>query len=101
MNPQNADPQGKAVILESTLIRGGQHHPYGDTVTSYQLTLRPNADDKDIWEEAQKLRPAQHRRDGVNHDGSCGFPFGLDSFGSLNRTMTTKATYTVTEPYCD
>lgn len=92
-----------------TRMRAGQVRPYGDTVYEWLIEIteakEEDVTDKDVWDYCQKnLQDVEGRRkDGYIHDGSCGFPFGLESFASLDKDPTMPLTwrYTVTEPWCD
>lgn len=87
--------------MTKTCLQCGQPRPYADSVYKYDITTDPQASDAEVWAYCQSFRPANHRRDGMRHDGSCGFPFGLDSYGSLRKMGSTTWRYEVTEPYCD
>lgn len=81
-------------------IRAGQVRPYGDTVYEYHIVTVHEVTDEQMWKDCQELQRANNRQDGYKHDGSCGFPFGLDSFGSLDKLGSNEWRYTVTNPYC-
>ena len=89
-------------ILSKKCVQYGQVLPYDDSVYIFEVETTPGTD-TEAWEVCQSLRGASHRKDGVTHDGRCGFPFGLDTFGSLKQLdeTGTKWRYTVTSPYCD
>lgn len=92
-------------IIAIKHIRSGQVRPYADSVYAYEIETTPG-DDTMAWDTFQntpRLKKANHRKDAESHDGHCGFPFGLSSYGSLKDISSngTKWRYTVTEPYCD
>lgn len=89
-------------ITESKCLRSGQPRPYADSIYEYDVTTTPGTSDE-AWELCQSLCIAKNRRDGASHDGACGFPFGLQSYGSLRKLNEhgTKWNYRVTSPYCD
>ena len=89
------------IEIESKCLRSGQARPYQDSVYQYQVKSTKEATDAEVWEACQKLRRAENRRDGIGHTGACGFPFGLSSFGSLNKQADGTWIYAVTKPYCD
>ena len=92
----------KPQILKKTVLRSGQARAYQDSVYSYEIIVTDGATDEEVWDLCQReLKKANHRKDGHQHSGACGFPFGLESFGSLRFVGACKYIYTVTMPYCD
>jgi len=87
--------------MTSTVVQCGQPRPYADSVYVFDITADPSATEAQVWEYGQTLRSARNRDDNQRHDGSCGFPFGLQSYGSLRNPAVGKWRYSVTEPYCD
>lgn len=83
------------------VIHAGQPRPYADSVFKFEVVASPDATDEQVWAHCQTLRRASNRDDRQRHDGSCGFPYGLSSYGSLNKRSATVWSYEVTEPYCD
>lgn len=88
-------------IISKKCLRGGQLFPYGDSVYDYEIEISEPASDDEVWKLCQTFKRAYHRDDNQKHNGHCGFPFALDSYGSLKRTGETSYRYTVTEPYDD
>ena len=75
-------------------IRSGQVRPYADTVDAYQIT---GATRDEIIEHYQLN--TERERPGYRHDGSCNFPFGLESFWTLTETGE-GFKLSITRPYC-
>ena len=78
----------------------GQVRPYGDSVYDFEITsgMSPG----EILALCKKyLYNSNNRKDDATHNGSCGFPFGLESFFSFVKIGENKYRYTVTEPYTD
>ena len=88
-------------IKSTKVLRSGQVKRYGDTVYSAEVETEGEGTDQEVWDLCQALSRSEHRKDGLRHDGACGFPFGLDSFGSLSKIADNRYIYTVTYPYCD
>lgn len=82
-------------------IKTGQSKPYADSVYIVEIETNPETTDAEVWAYAQTIHKAANRNDRLSHDGSCGFPYGLDSYGSLKQVSSTQWRYSVTEPYCD
>lgn len=80
-------------------IRAGQVRAYADSVYEYHIVTVHEVGDERLWEECQEIHKTGYRKDDEKHTGHCGFPFGLNSFGSLVRLGPNKWRYTVTEPY--
>lgn len=88
-------------IISSKVLHSGQVRRYADSVYSYEVVVFGKGTDEEIWELCQSLKKAAYRKDGYQHNGTCGFPFGLNSFGSLSKKGENSYIYTVTYPYCD
>ena len=89
-------------IVNKTVIRAGQARAYQDSVYEFKVETTQGTD-AEAWELCQSLCRAIHRKDEIRHDGSCAFPFGLETFGSLKKLKEdgTEWRYCVTSPYCD
>lgn len=83
------------------IITSGQPRAYADSVLIAEVTAPAEATDAEVWTYCQTIRKTGNRADHQSHDGSCGFPFGLSSYGSLRKQNPTTYRYLVTEPYCD
>jgi hypothetical protein len=84
-----------------TVIQAGQYKRYGDSVYVFEVTSTEDVDDAVVWEYCQTLQKAETRDDKQSHNGSCSFPYGLMSFGSLHKNGERLWKYSVTVPYCD
>ena len=89
-------------LINGKNVRYGQARAYQDSVYEFLVETTPGTD-VEAWELCQTLRATKNRADRKSHDGACGFPFGLDSYGSLKQLKDdgTSWRYVVTEPYCD
>lgn len=85
-----------------TVVSSGQPRAYADSVYSFKVTAPATATDAEVWAYCQTFKSTKNRAgNNERHDGSCGFPFGLSSFGSLRKESDTTYRYSVTKPYCD
>lgn len=87
--------------MKAKYIHAGQTRPYADSVYEIEIDANLEAMDAEVWAFAQTKQPCAHRDDRQNHNGYCGFPYGLESYGSLRNEGPGKWRYTVTCPYCD
>lgn len=88
------------IKIESKNVRGGQRAAYQDSVYVYEVNTPKDSTDAEVWEACQALRSVRHRNNAA-HNGRCGFPFGLESFGTLVQRDSENWVYRVTHPYCD
>ena len=83
-------------------VSSRQVRQYGDSVTVIEITAHEENTCDEVWAYAQTISAVNHRApDSHRHDGCCGFPFGLDSFGSVQKKNETTWIYSITHPYCD
>jgi hypothetical protein len=82
-------------------IQYGQPRAYADSLYVYSILAPAEATDAEVWAYCQTVYACKNRADNQRHDGSCGFPFGLQSYGSLKKESATTYRYSVTQPYCD
>lgn len=88
-------------IFSNKQVTGGQVRAYGDSVYRWTVTAPADADDKAVWDYCQTLMAVNHRNnDHRQHSGSCGFPFGMGSFGGLWKESPNWR-YSVVQPYTD
>lgn len=76
-------------------VRYGQSHRYGDTIEEYWIT---GGTREEIIKHF-KLDP-DHEKPNYYHAGSCGFPFGLNSFWTLDERAD-ELNLQITFPCCD
>jgi hypothetical protein len=92
-------------IVNKKILCSGQVRRYGDSVYSYEITVSNDGPDQEIWDLCQAVKNASHRKDGYQHDGTCGFPFGraqtrgnkleLDHLTNGTLTISTRASAAV------
>lgn len=81
-------------------LKAGQVRKYGDSIYEYRIV-------SDEPVEAvkshctTKLRPSKNESPNGHYGGSCGFPFGLESYFKFKKESEGVYLYTVCEPYCD
>ena len=79
-------------------IRSGQAGPYKDSVSVFEFDAKNEVDALAGLKELGY--DIKNRLDGVIHDGSCGFPFGLEDFYSLEQIGQGRYRCSITSPYC-
>ena len=87
-------------MMKSKCLRAGQVRAYADSVCTYEIST-DGEDETAVWEYCQKLERADVRDDKGTHDGHCGWPHGLSSYGSLHNIGQNLWRYDVTRPYDD
>lgn len=88
--------------MKAERIRAGQKAAYMDSVYEWEVTEVGTTPEEELWQWCkEELHWCMHRDDAQDHNGHCGFPHGLMSYGSLIKLGEDKWRYTVTEPYDD
>ena len=87
------------IKIQHVTVSEGQVRPYADSVYIYDVTAPEGATDEQVWEACQTLRKCANRDQNRGHNGSCSFPYGMQSFGSLKPIEGNSYRYSVTEPY--
>ncbi len=83
------------------ILSGGQPRAYCDSIYKYEVNAPAEADDSAVWEYCQTIAATPNRNnERRQHDGNCGFPFGLSFFGGLWK-QGDRWLYSVVHPYCD
>jgi hypothetical protein len=89
-------------MIEKKILRSGQARRYQDSVYEYEIKSDEGFDKtkEHCLSVVCKCNVENEKKDYI-HDGSCGFPFGLDSFYTFTDQGKGVYRYTVTHPFCD
>ena len=79
-------------------VRGGQLRAYSDSI--YEYIIESN-EPKNMVERycTASVHKCKNKHQSGTFDGSCGFPFGLDSYYKLIEISEHRYRYTVCSPY--
>ena len=91
---------GEMKTISWKIIASGQPAPYRDSIFKAEIhsTLHPMTV-KNFC--TMYLRPSSNEYASGVFNGSCGFPFGLNSYYRFRETRKGVYEYTVCEPYTD
>jgi hypothetical protein len=89
--------------FDAKSVRSGQVRPYGDTVSEWSVESDGTPEEvmaQCLRELAPNMPVAQRSAECHSH-GTCGFPFGLDSFYTFAPRSNGTFRFCVVWPYCD
>ena len=84
--------------MEIKKVSGGQLRPYSDSVYVFEVTSDKPEDEVEKH-CTQEVKRCNNKSQGGRFDGSCSFPFGLNSYYKFSKVTDNKYRYTVCEPY--
>lgn len=88
--------------IKHTIVRQGQQRAYQDSVYEYEISCPQEISDEEVKKYCvgtlRRVNPENEKK-GYNHNGCCGFEYGLESFFTFSKLSPGKYKYTVTSPY--
>jgi len=92
----------QVLSIEWQVLRAGQPRPYADSIYEYVIKSKlPESFIKNFCTKVLKPCDIPSKAGNEQFTGSCGFPYGLDSFYKFKQEAEGIYKYVVCEPFTD